>query len=200
EMGAVAQPLAIAWHAAKRAELGCNVLVMGAGLVSRSGCSSRPTHGLTCSRSDRAHDRSQHQVLGREFGATVLDVRAPGFDLAVTKAATAAYGADVVFDCVGTQASLAAVRRRGNIMNLAAWKVKPVVDMLKLVLSEVSIISACGLLLGMCGVTADDEFRFVGLEDIITRRIGLEEPVEKGIKGYIHEKNEMSTWLTHRLA
>ena len=38
---------------------------------------------------------------------------------------------------------------------------------------------------------------FAGLENLITRKIGLEDLVDKGIKGLIHEKDEMGTNLDH---
>ena len=58
-------------------------------------------------------------------------------------------GVNVIFDCVGTQRSfeqsIATVRRGGTIVNLAAWKEKPVVDMTFLLSKEVNIISTITL-------------------------------------------------------
>ena len=38
---------------------------------------------------------------------------------------------------------------------------------------------------------------FVGLENLVSRKIGLEDLVEKGIKGLIKEKDEMGTSFVH---
>lgn len=83
--------------------------------------------------------------LGRQYGAVVLDVRDPAVDVINATLESNARGVDVVFDCVGSQVSwdqsLATVKRGGTIVNLAAWREKPVVDMTMLVLREVNIIS-----------------------------------------------------------
>ena len=106
-------------------------------------------------------------------------------------------------------------------MNIALWKEKPVVDMSTLMLKEVNIIStfsrsflAVGtyrdsLILGSIAYAGDHpelleamgQGRFAGsnLEDLITRKIALEDLVEKGIKGLIHEKQKMGTCASFQL-
>ena len=83
--------------------------------------------------------------LGRQYGAIVLDVRDPAVDVVAATLESNARGVDTVFDCVGSQVSwdqsVATVKRGGTIVNLAAWREKPVVDMSMLVLREVNIIS-----------------------------------------------------------
>ena len=76
----------------------------------------------------------------------VFNVARPGVDVvAGTLQATDRHGADVVFDCGGTQATMDtathAVRPGGTIMNLAVWSEKPVVDMSTLLLKEAVLAS-----------------------------------------------------------
>ncbi len=158
------------------------------------------------------------EIAEQQGASKTFNVTAPGVDvIAGTLHATDQHGADVVFDCGGTQATMDtathAVRRGGTIMNLALWSEKPVVDMNTLLFKEVVLASACLSLTGSeCGfatdsasdsvVYADDHpemldalsgGRFGDLASLITRRIPLEDLMEKGIKALIHEKDQHGT-------
>lgn len=65
-----------------------------------------------------------------------------------TARATDGRGAAVVFDCAGIQASLdtalAAVRARGNVVEVAVWETSPVLDIGALQKKEIILTGGCG--------------------------------------------------------
>ncbi len=92
---------------------------------------------------------SARRDLAKEQGAdAVYDPTAPEMDVvAEIHRMTEDRGADVVFDCAGAQRTLdtafQTVRRRGTIMNVAAWESKPVLDIDALTYKEVTLTSQC---------------------------------------------------------
>lgn len=85
--------------------------------------------------------------LARKHGASeVFDAGDPTVDVVQqTIRATDGRGADVVFDCAGTQVTLDtalyAVRPGGTIMNVAAWKGNSNIDMNILLSREITLDS-----------------------------------------------------------
>ncbi|KAI0767614.1 chaperonin 10-like protein [Fomes fomentarius] len=115
EIGAMIEPLAVAWHAVKKAKVkrSDKVLILGAG-----------PHGAS----------------------EVFDVGDPTVDVVQqTIRATDGRGADIVFDCAGTQVTLDtalyAVRPGGTIMNVAAWKGNPNIDLNLMLIREITLDS-----------------------------------------------------------
>lgn len=124
-------------------------------------------------------------------------------------------GVDVVFDCAGIQpsldAALKAVRPRGTIVNIAIWEKEAKLDM-NLIMYKETVFTGKSVYifiwiqaihgyrpatLGYHQVHAEvirllSEGRFPGLEKYITRKIGLEDVVEKGIKSLLTEKDTQS--------
>lgn len=162
----------------------------------------------------------KRRELALENGATaVFDPTSQAVDLvAETLKATSQRGADVVFDCAGNQRTLdtafVAVRPRGSIMNIAVWGTRPSLDIGALTAKEVSLSSTsivfraydraadrsrclCKGVLGcdrvhaeMLDAVADGRFPVDGLESLVTRRIPLEDLVERGIKALLHETDK----------
>ncbi|KAI0767646.1 GroES-like protein [Fomes fomentarius] len=196
DVAALVEPISVAWHAVKRSNLkaGDRVLVIGTGPI-----------GLLVLRVARvfgaawvavSEPASARRDLAKEQGAdAVYDPTALEMDVvAEIHKMTEDRGADVVFDCAGTQRTLdtafQTVRPRGTIMNVAVWESKPELDIDSLTFKEVTLTSV----LGFDRVHADvvravGEGKFKGIESLITRRISLEEFVEKGIKALLHEKD-----------
>ena len=134
--------------------------------------------------------------------------------VAGTLKATHDQGADVVYDCAGIQASFSvaikAVRPRGNIMNVAIWDGPVTIPMNAVLFKEISLtgelrvvgvkVTLNVLYAGIIGydrvhgevIEALATGKFQGLEKLITRKIGLDEVVEKGIKALIAEKDTQS--------
>ncbi|RPD60647.1 alcohol dehydrogenase GroES domain protein [Lentinus tigrinus ALCF2SS1-7] len=204
DVGALMEPLAVAWHAVKRSNIkrGDHVLVLGAGpiglLVLRVARVFGAASIAVCEPASRRRD------LAETHGADIVyDPTAPNADVpAAIRKATGDRGADVVFDCAGTQRTLdtafQTVRPRGNIVNVAVWEKRPTLDIDAVTYKEVNFT----------GVIAYDrdhpemlravaEGKFKGLENLITRRIGLEDFVDKGIHALIHEKDQHVKILVH---
>ncbi|KAH9925051.1 alcohol dehydrogenase GroES domain protein [Epithele typhae] len=196
EAGALVEPLTVAWHAVKGSKMqpGASVLVCGAGPVGLLVLKVAKALGASwVAVSEPAVKRRQ---LAKEHGAdAVFDPTAPGANVpAAVFEATGGRGADVVFDCAGVQPAIdvacQAVRVKGTVMVVALWAVAQV--HLGIVLMKEAIIT------GSCAYNRDHaevlqalaEGKFPGLESLITRRIGLEDCLEKGILALINEKDE----------
>lgn len=133
-------------------------------------------------------------------------------------------GADVVYDCAGIQASfdaaLAAVRTQGNVVEVAVWEKNPVINISALQTKEAVLTgdsrfpvpslpdTEYGWIAASQAydrrhpelINAVAEGRFSNLEELITRRIALDDFVEKGIKTLIADKDTQSkpfSCLTH---
>ncbi|KAJ3517068.1 hypothetical protein NLJ89_g737 [Agrocybe chaxingu] len=162
EVGAMIEPLAVAWHAMKRGGFkdGQSVLVLGAGPI-----------GLFLLKILR------HE--GHKWGSV-----------------------DIAFDTTGIQAAvdpaLKSIRPHGTFVNVAIWEQKPIFDMNLVVLRELTVTGSVvyhedhAELLG--AVAAG---KLQGLEDLVTRKIALEDVVNKGIKALINEKDKQIKILVH---
>ncbi|KAM5546076.1 hypothetical protein V8D89_000202 [Ganoderma adspersum] len=204
EVGAMMEPLAVGWHAVKKANFkaGDSALIIGAGPVGILLLEVlKVFHPGWVGISGRSKKRCE---LAAQHGASVVfNVAIAGVDVVKeTLEAMNQRGVDVVFDCGGTQATIDtathAVRRGGVIMNLAAGSTNPVVDMPTLLYKEVTLANSMGY--------ADDhpdmldalrQGHFGDLSSLITRRIPLEDFVEKGIKALLHEKDQHVKILLH---
>ncbi|KAG5726594.1 (R,R)-butanediol dehydrogenase [Termitomyces sp. T112] len=195
EIGACIEPLAVAWHAIKRSgfSAGKSVLILGAGPI-----------GLFILKILRSFDpsativMSEPTVLRRQQalknGATLsLDPLSVDVPEAVTKA-TGGIGVDIAFDAAGIQASLDtalhSVRPRGTVVNVAVWEKTATVDVNLFWTKEIFLTgSAAYDRVHPELLEAVAAGKIPGIEDLITRRIALEDVVEKGFKALLHNKD-----------
>ncbi|KAF8892877.1 alcohol dehydrogenase GroES domain protein [Infundibulicybe gibba] len=203
EVGACLEPLAVAWHAVKRAKFqeGQSALVIGAGpiglsllMVLRSFSPSTPILVSEPAKTRRAFalDHGATQALD----PTTADV------VAAALAATNGNGVDMVFDAAGVQASLntaiAAVRPRGVICNVAMWERDASLNVNQLLLKEIWITGTAaydGIHEELIQAVA--EGKITGIEKLITNRIPIEDVVEKGIMSLLEEKDTQVKILVH---
>ncbi|PIL28873.1 hypothetical protein GSI_08919 [Ganoderma sinense ZZ0214-1] len=197
EVGALMEPLAVAWHAAKQSNMqaGDKVLILGAGPIGL--LVSRVVRVFGASWVAVSEPASKRRQLASLHGADVVyDPTSPGLDVpAAVLQATGGRGADVVFDCAGHQDTLDtaihAVRPRGSVVNVAAWGNKPALDIDTVTHKEIRFTGALAydrVHEEMLKAVAAGKFN--ELENLITRRIWLEDVVEKGIKALMYEKDE----------
>ncbi|KAI8988990.1 alcohol dehydrogenase GroES domain protein [Trametes punicea] len=197
DVGALMEPLAVAWHAVKRSNLkaGDSVLILGAGPIGL--LTLRAAQVFGAGWIGVSEPASKRRELALQHGATVVfDPASPTVDIvADTVQVTGGRGADVLFDCAGLQQTLdvafLAVKPRGYIVNVAVWEDRPTLDITSLTYKEVVLTS----ILAYDRVHAEllqavAEGKFVGLESLITRRTTFEDVVDKGIKALIHEKDD----------
>jgi (R,R)-butanediol dehydrogenase / meso-butanediol dehydrogenase / diacetyl reductase len=154
EVGALAQPMAIAVHAVGRGRLrlGEHALLVGAGGIGSFACHVAAAAGARVTVTDRRPDRLK---LARDLGAdeTVLAAAGAGTDGGGDgDARLAALGeADVAYELTGTAAGLAtalgAVRDGGRVVQVGFHHEPRPVDLRRLTLKELEIVGTNSLAL-----------------------------------------------------
>ncbi|KAH9903230.1 L-threonine 3-dehydrogenase [Cubamyces lactineus] len=199
ELGALVEPLAGAWRAAKRANVkpGNKVLIQGAGPVRVYLNLSRVTTLFGASWVAISGRREKRCEIASQQGASVVyDLAAPGgVDVAAEVIKATGRGVDVVIDCAGTQASmdtsLQAVRPGGIIMNVASWSVIPTIDMNLMIGKEAILANSIAYSNDHPDILqAMAEGKLGDLRSLITARVPLEDFVEKGVKALANEKDK----------
>ncbi|KAF9461749.1 alcohol dehydrogenase GroES domain protein [Collybia nuda] len=203
DVGACVEPLAVAWHAVKRSGFtkGQSALVLGAGPI-----------GLFLLKVLQSFDRtaliivSEPTVLRRQSatkqGAThVIDPKGSNVSERVMEL-TAGIGVDVAFDAAGVQVSIDAaiesVKIRGTVVNLASWEKLPVIDIHQLLLKEIYLTGTAAYdRVHPELLEALEAGKITGIEQLITRRVALEDVVEKGFLALLNDKDNQVKILIH---
>lgn len=126
KIGALVEPLSVAWHAVSAASLtpDSTVLVLGGGPIGLAVVQC--LIALKTKKVIMSEVSKTRQRFARGFGAHhVLDPKT--YDLvAISRELSGQDGPDVVFDCAGVPASLVtackAVKARGTVVNVAIWE------------------------------------------------------------------------------
>ncbi|KAI8630365.1 GroES-like protein [Xylariaceae sp. FL1651] len=195
EVGALVEPLAVAWHAVAESGIkaGQASLVFGTGPIGLA--------VIQCLKAINAGEiiavevAAQRQQFAKQFGAThILDPTS----VDVVKRArelVGGRGPPVAFDCAGVPASLDSATRavcaRGTIMNVAIWE-KPVPFFPNnVVFHEKKYIGCLTYQLADFGhvINALREER-LNPESMITRKISIDRIVEDGFNALISEKDK----------
>ncbi|KAH9474414.1 (R,R)-butanediol dehydrogenase [Psilocybe cubensis] len=209
EIGAMIEPLAVAWYAVKRSgfKAGQSALITGGGPI-----------GLLVLKVLRSRDPSAVVILsepasGRrnlalKHGATsAVDPtakRSPSSDILHDTVAelTNGRGVDVAFDAAGIQASIDAcllnLRPRGTLVNVAIWENNPTININLITGREIvmtSISAYTGIHPELLEAVAAGEIK--DLEDLITKKIHIDDVVEEGIKALLNEKDKQVKILVH---
>jgi (R,R)-butanediol dehydrogenase/meso-butanediol dehydrogenase/diacetyl reductase len=194
--GAVAEPIAVGWHATQRANfrLGESALVVGAGPIGLGTQLVLQTAGVgfLAMSVRRTGARSE---MAQKFGAdAVIDASATD-PVAEIKELTGGVGVDVVFETAGTQQSmdtaLSAVRRGGRVISLAIWEDTPRIDCNALLADEVTLIGSQAYANEYPAVLkAIADGRIQHVEDMITRRVELANIVADGFEELVENKND----------
>ncbi|KAI8988991.1 NAD-P-binding protein, partial [Trametes punicea] len=204
EVGALVEPLAVAWRATKRANVkpGDKVLILGAGPVGMHPSSSyvptlRRIRLFGASWVGVSGTRPKRCELAKEHGASeVYDLSTPGgIDVVAETRRATGWGADVVIDCAGTQptldAAVQAVRPGGMIMNVAGWSSLPTINMNIMLVKEIVLSNSLAysndhpeLLRAMAAGSFGD------LSSLITKRVALQDFEAQGIKTLLNDKDQ----------
>jgi (R,R)-butanediol dehydrogenase/meso-butanediol dehydrogenase/diacetyl reductase len=192
EVGALAQPMAIAAHAIGRGRLrlGEHALLVGIGGIGAFACYVAAATGARVTVTDRLPDRLE---LARSLGAH--DTVAAGDDPAEQAEQLAALGeADVVYELSGTAAgirtALAAVRDGGRIVQVGFHHEPRAVDLFRLTLKELEIVGTNSLALYPDLHVALQLLasRREGWRDLAPELIPLEDLVDDGIRPLAERK------------
>ncbi|KAF8635721.1 hypothetical protein AX15_000339 [Amanita polypyramis BW_CC] len=224
DVGACIEPVSVAWHAVKRSKFteGQSALVLGSGpigfLVLKVLRSIDPNAKIIV-----VEPAALRRNLAARHGATIVVDPTVDYVPKVVLEATANTGVDVAFDAAGLQstmdAAIQSVRARGTIVNIALWDagVKVGIDMNALLLKEITLTGKYVFSANICsaiGVEHDTGTicyendhtdviaavalgKISGFEDFISRRVALDEVVEKGFEALLKEKDSLVKVLIH---
>jgi len=207
EIGAMIEPLAVCWHAVQRSGFkdGQSVLVVGAGPIGLFLVKVLRSFGpsSTIIVSEPALIRRE---LASKHGADVLiNPLASSSSSPVPTAvlnATSNVGVDVAFDAAGTQAgldsALLSVRPHGTFVNVALWEEHPRVNMTLILHREITFTGS-SVYAGIHPevIEAVAASRITGIEELITRKIAIEDVMERGFLALLKEKDKQVKILVH---
>jgi (R,R)-butanediol dehydrogenase/meso-butanediol dehydrogenase/diacetyl reductase len=197
DIGALVEPLAVGWHAVRRAEFepGQTALVVGAGPIGLvtllalrdAGASFVAVAEISPARKAKAEEMGADVVLD----PTRDDV------VAVVQARTAKNlggpGADATFDASGHQATLTlalqAVRKRGRVVNVALWEHPAEIDMFKFLFTEATLTSSCAYANDHAAVIGALASGRIDASPLITKRIGFDQVVAEGLESLAHSRD-----------
>ncbi|KAI9893378.1 MAG: hypothetical protein M1814_006674 [Vezdaea aestivalis] len=193
EVGALVEPLAVAWHAVNASpfKAGDSVLIIGGGPIGLAVIQSLKARGATnIIVSEPAPRRKQ---FAQEFGAHhVLD---PIKDdvVAKCKELCGGEGPHVAFDAAGVQPGLTqaihALRARGTLVNIAVWPRTATITPNDFLFKEKKYLGIATYQAGDFQAVVDAiASGAMKPEGMITRKIALEEVEEKGFKALINDK------------
>jgi threonine dehydrogenase-like Zn-dependent dehydrogenase len=126
DVGALVEPLSVAWHAISAAPLAPDsiVLVLGGGPIGLAIVQCLVAKGVR--KIILSEMSGARQRFAREFGAHHVLCPKTYDIVKMSKALSNGSGPDVVFDCAGVPASLntacAAIKPRGTVVNVAIWE------------------------------------------------------------------------------
>ena len=192
DVGALVEPLSVAWHAVSAAPLSpdSTALIIGGGPIGLAIVQCLVAKGV--GKIIVSEISGTRQRFAREFGAHhVLCPKT--YDVVKMSKALSNGGPDVVFDCAGVPASLTtactAVRPKGTIVNVAIWETEVPFNPNLLVSREAKYTAVLGYrredFQAVLDLLASGKLK---PSKMITRRIQLEDLVESGIKALVHDK------------
>ncbi|KAI1847485.1 hypothetical protein JX265_013943 [Neoarthrinium moseri] len=195
DIGALVEPLAVAWHAVDQAIItpGDSALVMGAGPI-----------GLAVVQCLKARKAGQIIVVeiaesrkdfARQSGATtVIDPQTEDV-VSKCKHLCNGQGPDIALDCAGVAASInaacLAVRKKGLIINVALWEEPVPIEVNNLMFGEKRLSAALSYTtVDFQNVITALEGGLLNVEGMITKTITLDRVVEDGFLALMHEKDK----------
>ena len=201
DVGALIEPLAVAYHAVKLsgARPDHSALVFGAGPIGLVTTAALKAAGveqvIVVEPADVRKRKAPVAGADHVLDPTSTDVVAEVAEL------TAGRGADVSFECAGIdqvlRSAILSTRAGGTVVNVAIWGHEASVAMNDLVFHEVSLVGSLAYAddhpatIAMVADGKVDPFQF------ITGRIGLDDIVAQGFEELIHHKEENVKILVH---
>jgi len=201
DVGALIEPLAVAYHAVKlsKAQPEHTALVFGAGPIGLVTTAALKAAGveqvLVVEPADVRKQKAPGAGADHVIDPTSTDVAAEVAEL------TEGRGADVSFECAGIDAvlksAILSTRAGGTVVNVAIWGHEASVAMNDLVFHEVNILGSLAYAddhpatIEMVASGKVDPFQF------ITGRIELDDIVAKGFDELINNKEENVKILVH---
>ncbi|KAF3018991.1 hypothetical protein E8E14_012691 [Neopestalotiopsis sp. 37M] len=185
EVGALVEPLAVAWHAVERSDIKAhdNVLIMGAGpigLAILQCLKPRQTRQIIVAEVDTNRRR-----FAQLFGATTVINPLEQDVIAVSRQLCNGHGPDIAFECAGVAASIksacASVRSRGTVVNVSVYTDEIPFDMGALLLEKQLLTALSYTTSDFAAVIGALDAGILDVKDMITKQIALDRVVDDGI-------------------
>ncbi|KAF1948684.1 GroES-like protein [Byssothecium circinans] len=194
-VGALVEPLSVAWHAIAAAPLTPNstILVLGGGPIGLAVVQCLVALNIkTIILSEVSQSR---QRFAREFGAHHILDPTTCDSVAESRRLSGTDGPDVVFDCAGVPASIRtacqAVKAKGTVVNVAVWEKEVPFQPNELVFKESKYTAVLGYRRSDFQAVLDHlAVGSLKPEKMITSVIQLDDLVEGGIKALIRDKEK----------
>jgi (R,R)-butanediol dehydrogenase/meso-butanediol dehydrogenase/diacetyl reductase len=197
EAGALVEPIAVGWHAAKLggAQRRATALVVGAGPIGIGALVSLKALGadlaIVAARREGARSR-----LARDFGADRVVLSSAESVVDVVGELTGGAGVDLAIETSGTQAGLddaiGAVRIGGTVVTVGLWDGPAQVDPNLLLLREISLVGSRGYagedFPSVIAAIADGAIPDV--ERMVTARVPLDAAVTDGIEALVNNRRD----------
>ncbi|KAF2703492.1 GroES-like protein [Pleomassaria siparia CBS 279.74] len=193
DVGALVEPLSVAWHAISAAPLtpDSTVLVLGGGPIGLA--IVQCLRALKTKMIIMSEVSKSRQNFAREFGAHHIIDPLSSDSVAISRKLSGGNGPDFVFDCAGVPASIItacqAVRAKGTVVNVAIWEKQIPFQPNLLVFKEAMYTAVLGYrrrdVQAVIDHMADESLTPAKM---ITSKIHLEHLVEGGIKALIKDK------------
>lgn len=201
EQGALIEPLAVGYHAAKLSGVTRDgtAAVFGAGPIGLMTVASLRALGagrivvveLGRARADLAAKAGADDVLDPGDGDPVEQITE----------LTDGDGVDVSFDCAGVEATLngalAVTTPGGTCVDVALWSERPAVDMATLLFSEVRLIGSVAYADRHAEVIELLRDGHLDVEQFVTDRIALDDVVERGYEALAADRGATVKILVH---
>jgi len=196
DVAALVEPLSVGWHAVSISpyQNGDSALVLGGGPIGLSVIQALKARG--CEKIIVSEVSSMRKQYASDFGAHhILD---PAKDDIVAKCRELCdgKGAHMVFDCAGVQSALnqavKAIRARGTIVNIAIWEKEFTLQPNDMIFREKRWQGVATYQKGDFQevLAAISSGRMTNVEQMITKKIGLDEVVEQGFRALVKDKDK----------
>ncbi|KAL3478615.1 chaperonin 10-like protein [Aspergillus californicus] len=195
DIGAVVEPLTVAWHAVDRSPVTTaqTALVVGGGPIGLAVVQVLKARGVKTIIVAEVSD--QRRVYAQTLGATHVFNPLVEDVVAKVRALTSDAGADISFECSGVQAgfdtAMSGIRVRGTTVIVSLWEKKPVIDAFDVVSYEKHVLGAA--------ICEDGDFEAVieaiasgkiNPSPMITSKIRMEDVEERGFKALVNERDK----------
>lgn len=193
ELGALAEPLAVAFHAVRqsRLQVGNSVAIMGAGPIGCAVVLAAKAAGA--SQIYVSEFSKGRREMGLGIGATAVIDPSENDPVKVIQDFTKGLGADIVFDCVGSgdspPVSVRCARTAGTVVILGISAEMTSIRFNDVVMEERTIIGSIAYAYEIPSVLQMMSNGAIESSKLITGRIKLGEVVEKGFRELIKNKD-----------
>jgi len=195
EVGALIEPLCVAWHAVRQANftMGQTALVLGGGPVGLAVL--KVLHSVGARSVYVSEIADARKEYAKKSGATeVWDPREVDVVQACKDRTPHGLGVDVSFDCAGVPASIKtaikAVKPRGTILNVALWDRDVPVSLSDITTGEKVLIGTACMVDDFPAVIQAVADGRLNTDGLITGKISLDDIVDQGFEAIARARDK----------